>query len=193
MSEASTEIPSEVSDISDLDIGSHAGYVFESNSEKQLKLFSLCRESVNIKNCGLLYIAGKQGVKGIRLSLIDTGFDVASYQKNGQMKIIDSEEWFLESDRKPQFKPIEQLKIEFTKLASETIAMGYRYLVVISETDMLVRKGFLSKYIEFDASLGRSIRDLKAAFICAFDRRELLAAGIKDPATEISELHSVML
>ena len=155
MSEASTEIPNKFRDISDLDIGTHAGYVFDSNSEKQSKLFSLCRESVNVKNCGLLYIAGKQGVKGIRLSLIDTGFDVASYHKNGQMKIVDSEEWFLESDRKPQFKRVEQLMVEFAKLATETVAMGLSYLVIISETDMLVRKGFLSNYIEFDTSLGR--------------------------------------
>ena len=59
--------------------------------------------------------------------------------------------------------------------------MGSSYLVVVSETDMLVRKGFLSNYVEFDTHLGRTIRDLKAAFVCAFDRRELLAAGIKDP------------
>ena len=68
-----------------------------------------------------------------------------------------------------------------------------RVWIRLGDIVLLVRKGFLSKYIEFDASLGRAIRDLKAAFICAFDRRELLAAGIKDPATEISELHSVML
>ena len=181
MSEASTEIPNNFRDISDLDIGTHAGYVFESNSEKQLKLFALCRESVSAKNCGLLYIAGKQGVKGIRLSFIDTGFDVAAFQRNGQMKIVDSEEWYLVNSHKPEFKSIEELENEFRKVATDTIALGFSYLVVISETDMLVRKGFLPQYIEFDAHLGKTMRDLKTAFVCAFDRRESSGRWDKRP------------
>jgi len=193
MSEASTEIPNNFRAISDLDIGTHAGYVFESNSEKQLKLFALCRESVSAKNCGLLYVAGKQGVKGIRLSLIDTGFDVAAYQRNGQMKIVDSEEWYLTNSNKPQFKSVEELEGAIRKLSNETIALGFSYLVVISETDMLVRKGFLTQYVEFDAHLANAIRDLKTALVCAFDRRELLAAGIRDPIVHVSDLHSAML
>ncbi len=193
IAEASTEIPNKFREIPDLDIGTHAGYVFDSNAEKQMKLFALCKESVNVKNCGLLYIAGKQGVKGIRLSLIDIGFDVASYQRNGQMRIVDSEEWYLENVRRPQFKSVEQLEEEFRVLATETIALGFSYLIVVSETDMLVRKGFLSKYVEFDEHLSKTIRDLKAAFVCAFDRRELLAAGIKDPTSHVSGSHTVML
>jgi hypothetical protein len=192
MSEASTEIPNNFRDVSDPDIGTHTGYIFESNSEKQLKLFKLCKESIS-KNCGLLYIAGKQGVKGIRLSFIDIGFDVASYQRNGQMRIVDSEEWYLSGTHRTQFRSIEELEAGFRKISSETIASGYSYLVVISETDMLVRKGYLPRYAEFDAHLGRMIRDLKITFVCAFDRRELSAAGIKDPTLHVADLHAVMI
>lgn len=190
MSEASTEIPNKFRKISDLDIGTHAGYVFETNAEKQLKLFDLCRESVSAKNCGLLYIAGKQGVKGIRLSLIDTGFDVAAYQRNGQMRIVDSEEWYLHRN---QFKSNDDVATQFRKASDEAISLGYSYLVVISETDMLVRKGFLSEYTELDAHLDKVIRELKTAFVCAFDRRELMAVGIKDPTIHVSDTHSVMI
>ncbi|MGH2639897.1 MAG: hypothetical protein ACRDF4_11570, partial [Rhabdochlamydiaceae bacterium] len=101
MSEASAQMPKNPRDQSDLDIGSHAGYIFESNSEKQKKLFDLCRDAVDAKNSGLLYIAGKQGVKGIRLSLIDTGFDVASYQRKNKLNIVDSEEFYLTASRSP--------------------------------------------------------------------------------------------
>ncbi len=87
MAEASTEIPGGPSDKDLLEPGFHAAYFFDSQSEKQLKLFSLCREAVDQKNDSLVYVAGKQGVKGIRLSLKDTGFDVAAYEKKQQMKI----------------------------------------------------------------------------------------------------------
>jgi MEDS: MEthanogen/methylotroph, DcmR Sensory domain len=193
MSEASTEFPRNLRDISELEIGTHAGYVFESNADKQVKLFALCKDSVLAKNCGLLYIAGKQGVKGIRLSFIDTGFDVAACQRNGQMRIVDSEEWYLTALHKLQFKSVVELESEFRKAAADTIALGFSFLVVISETDMIVRKGFLQQYAEFDAHLGKAMRDLKTTFVCAFDRRELLAAGIKDPEIAVSHLHPVMI
>ncbi len=193
MSSASTEVPNNSRGTDDLEVGSHVGYVFESHSEKQNKLFSLCRETVDLKNCGLLYIAGKQGVKGIRLSLIDTGFDVASYSRSRQMEIVDSEEWFLESERNPKFKTLEELVRKFTQASAQTEAEGYNYLVVISETDMLVRKGFLSKYLEFDTYLGRTLGDLRITLVCAFDKRELTAVGIKDPVTQVSEFHALMI
>lgn len=192
MAEASTEVPKEFRSVSDADIGTHAGYVFESNSEKQDRLFELCRELI-LKQCGILYIAGKQGVKGIRLSLIDTGFDVSGYQRSGQMEIVDSEEWYLSSPRRTQFKSNAELENELRKVSEETISTGYNYLVVISETDMLVRKGFLSKYAEFDGQLDSLIKDLKIAFVCAFDRRELLASGVKDPTVQVAVTHRTMM
>ena len=193
MSEASAQIPNNQRDQNDLDIGTHAAYIFESNADKQRKLFALCRNIVDIKNGGLLYIAGKQGVKGIRLSLIDTGFDVSSYQRSDQLMIVDSEEWFLTSGRAPQFKSLDELESMFRKAASDTLDAGYSYLTVISETDMLVRKGFLEKYKEFDLLLSRKIRSLRATCVCAFDKRELQAAGVADPASSVSDSHSILI
>lgn len=193
MSSASTEVPNNFREADGVDVGGHVGYVFESSADKQVKLFAICRDAVDLKNCGVLYVAGKQGVKGIRLSLIDTRFDVSSYSKSGQMEIVDSEEWFLENERSPKFRSLEDLSRKFTEASARTEAAGYNCLVVISETDMLVRKGFLAKYLEFDEHLGRTIKDMRIAFVCAFDKRELLAAGIKDPASKVSESHSIML
>ncbi|MDG6921853.1 MAG: MEDS domain-containing protein, partial [Nitrososphaerota archaeon] len=155
-------------------------------------LFELCRELI-LRHCGVLYIAGKQGVKGIRLSLIDTGLDVSGYQRSGQMNIVDSEEWYLSSPRRIQFKSDAELENEFRRVSEETISSGYNYLVVISETDMLVRKGFLAKYAELDAQLDSVIRDLKIGFLCAFDRRELVASGVKDATLQVTVTHQTMI
>ena len=139
MSETSTAIPRDFKNLSSPDVGSHCGYIFESSSDKQSKLFELCREFVS-RNSSVLYIAGKQGVKGIRLSLIDTGFDVASYQRIGKMSIVDSEEWFLAGSRRTQFKSFVNLEEEFRGASVNAIERGHEFLVVVSETDMLVRK-----------------------------------------------------
>lgn len=192
MAEASTEVPEEFKSSADSRDGSHSGYIFQSNSEKQQKLFELCREQI-MKQCGILYIAGKQGVKGIRLSFIDTGFDVAGYQRNGQMNIVDSEEWYLSGPRRNQFKPFEELEKDFRKVSEGTVVSGYTRLLVISETDMLIRKGFLQEYAKFDEQLGRSINDLRITFVCAFDERELAASGVKDPILHVSDLHEIMI
>jgi MEDS: MEthanogen/methylotroph, DcmR Sensory domain len=193
MSNASTAIPRGPDRRDRLHIGSHVAYVFDSSAEKQSKLFGLCRETMDARNSSLLYIAGKQGVKGIRLSLKDTGFDVVFYERNKQLRIVDSEEWYLVSSRDQQrqeFSSISELEEKFRAKAAEAIQSGFTFLTVISETDMLVRKGFLTKYGEFDEFLGKEIKQLALAVVCAFDKRELEVAGIQDVNAAVLTTHS---
>jgi len=193
MAEASTEIPGGPGNKDLLEPGTHAAYFFDSQSEKQLKLFSLCREAVDQKNASLIYIAGKQGVKGIRLSLKDTGFDVAAYEKMQQMKILDSEEFFLNSGRQQQFRAIEELVGKIGAYEKDATRLGFSGLLILSETDMLVRKGFLAEYKKFDESMSRMLPQSTVTLLCGFDKRELLARGVANPEAEIGPLHSVIV
>jgi hypothetical protein len=193
MAEASTEIPGNPGEKTPLEPGIHAAYFFDSHSEKQLKLFSLCRECVDEKNAFLIYVAGKQGVKGIRLSLKDTGFDVAAYEKKQQMKIIDSEEFFLTSGRQQQFRPMQELVDKVRGLESEAAKLGFSPLVILVETDMLVRKGYLPNYKQFEETMNKILPGSSVTLICAFDRRELSAKGITNPEAEIGPLHTVIV
>jgi hypothetical protein len=193
MAEASTEIPGNSGDRSLIEPGLHAAYFFDSQSEKQLKLFSLCRESVDERNASLVYIAGKQGVKGIRLSLKDTGFDVAAYEKKSQMKIVDSEEFFLSMGRQQQFRASPEISDRIKLIESESRSKGFSSLVIVSETDMLVRKGFLSNYKDFDEAIPGFLEQTPVCLICAFDRRELSAKGVVNPEAEIGPLHNVIV
>src|SRR5579872_599664 len=176
MAEASAEISGRRKHNS-LEPGTHAAYFFDSHSEKQSKLFPLCKEIVDAKNASLIYIAGKQGVKGIRLSLKDTGFDVAAYEKRQQMKIYDSEEFFLSSGRQQQFHTSQELVFRIEELAKEASKLGFAGLLILSETDMLVRKGYLTNYKEFDQAVGTGLENSTVTLVCAFDRRELSARG----------------
>src|ERR1700730_8758194 len=142
MAEASAEISPGRRKRGFLEAGTHAAYFFELQSEKQSKIFPLCREILDSKNAALIYVAGKQGVKGIRLSLKDTGLDLTPYEKTKQLRIVDSEEWFLNS-RQQKFKDLTELEVELNSRANEVMGSGFNYLCMISETDMLVRKGFL--------------------------------------------------
>ena len=133
-------------------------------------------------------------MKGIRLSLKDIGFDVASYERVRQMKIVDSDEWFLSQDRQRwHFKDIAELHAQLKEVATDANTSGLSFVAVISETDSLVRKGFYDRYREFDDSLGRSITGTDAAFVCAFDRRELEAAGVTNVEEELSRSHSKLI
>jgi MEDS: MEthanogen/methylotroph, DcmR Sensory domain len=193
MAAASTEIPGGPGERDLLEPGIHAAYFFDTHSEKQLKLFSLCRGAVDDKNCYLIYVAGKQGVKGIRLSLKDTGFDVAAYEKKQQMKIIDSEELFLTMGRQQTFRPAEELVEKITGFEKEALNLGYSGLVILCETDMLVRKGYLGGYKEFDTEIGRLLPQTRITLLCAFDKRELTARGVQNPEAEIGPLHNLIV
>ena len=194
MAEASTEIPGSGPGDKDLvEPGVHAAYFFDDQAEKQQKLFSICREAVDQKNAYLVYVAGKQGVKGIRLSLKDTGFDVAAYEKRQQMRILDSEEFFMSTSRQPIFLSGSELVQKISALEKETSAHRYSPLVMIVETDMLVRKGFLPNYKQFDQAVSGLLEQTAIAVICAFDCRELSAKGVSNPESELGPLHNVIV
>ena len=182
---------SEISQGMKLSKGTHIAHLFSNSAEKQTTLFHFCDAAVNSERSFLLYIAGKQGVKGIRLSLKDVSFNVAFYEKARQLKIVDSDEWYLESGRqKSSFKSNEKLKEQLAAVISDALSSGFSFVTVISETDSLVRKGFYREYSEYDKFLGAETPGLAAAFICAFDRREMEVAGILNIREDLSKSHS---
>lgn len=193
MSEAGIELTRKNERHDGLAPGDHVAHVFETNSDKQQKLFSLCFDCVGSRNAYVLYIAGKQGVKGIRLSLKDVGFDVAAYERNSQFKIVDSEQWYLTSTRQPTFKSFEELHSQLLDVSKTISDRGFSMAVLISETDMLVRKGYYTAYKEFDTGLGKKLSELNVALVCVFDRRELQAAGISNALAEVSEFHTALI
>ncbi|MFI5420860.1 MAG: MEDS domain-containing protein [Nitrososphaerales archaeon] len=123
----------------------------------------------------------------------DVGFDLTPYEKSKQLKIVDSEEWFFSTTRQQKFKDLSELEVQLNSKATEALQTGFNYLAVISETDMLVRKGFLPSYLEFEGLVNSQLGRAKIAVVCAFDKRELLAAGVRDVSADISRLHSEVL
>jgi hypothetical protein len=184
---------SSVKELDGLTVGSHAAYVFSDSGEKQQKLFSLISESLRDPSAAVLYIAGKQGVKGIRFSMKDYGIDVGAIEREGKMKIVDYDEWYLIAGRTPTFKPIATLREQISDFAKKAEKSGCYYVTIISETDALVRKGFCNKYRELELDLGKNVSDFRAILVCAYDERELAAAKIVDAKTELSNTHSMIL
>lgn|SRR5487761_409495 len=166
--------------------GKHSAYFFRDSAEKQQRLFQLCEDAL-AGSCFVLYIAGKQGTKGIRLSMKDAGIDVAGFERQKKLKIADSEEWYLTSGHSASFKTMEDLSDQIQKIAKESHEAGNQLLVVISETDQIVRKGFLEHYMEFERTATMIVDSSSIAFICAYDERELGAARM--PKDEIAKLH----
>jgi MEDS: MEthanogen/methylotroph, DcmR Sensory domain len=176
-----------------ISIGSHAAYIFEDSAEKQRRLFSLVSESLQDPSACVLYIAGKQGVKGIRFSMKDYGIDVGSIERQKKISIVDSSEWYLTPLKVPIFKQIGTIRDQFSEFAKSEEQAGYYYVTIISETDSLVRKGFFKQYKELEIDLGKNIALFRAIFICAYDERELNAAGFREIKADLANLHAVIL
>jgi MEDS: MEthanogen/methylotroph, DcmR Sensory domain len=180
-------------DLGGMSVGSHAAYLFADSAEKQQRLFALVSESLQDPSASVLYIAGKQGVKGIRFSMKDYGIDVGSIEREKKIKIVDYEEWYLTSGKTPSFKPIGIIREQFSEFVKVAEQAGYYYVTIISETDSLVRKGFFNRYRELELELGKNIALFRAIFVCAYDERELAAAGLREIKAELSSLHCAML
>jgi hypothetical protein len=165
----------------------HDVYFFSDSREKQLRLFQLCVNSLE-GSYFVLYIAGKQGTKGIRLSMKDEGIDVAHYERSKKLKILDSEDWFLNAGHPVSFKSREILAQEILNAATESKRAGCEVLLVIFETDQLVRKGFIQGYIEFEKTASEIANSTGSKFICAYDEREMAAAKVTKE--EVMKLHN---
>ncbi len=78
-------------------------------------------------------------------------------------------------------------------LEKEASKAGFAGLVILCETDMLVRKGYLAEYEKFDESMGRILPQSSVTLVCAFDKRELSARGVANPEAELGPLHEVIV
>ncbi len=168
----------------------HALFLYKYSSEKQTRIFKFIQDAFRKESCYLLYIAGKQGVKGIRLSMKDSGIDVALHERAGRLRIVDSEEWYVLPGKVQSFKAMNDLESQFDNIEKDAKDSGSDVVLVISEIDMLVRKGFYKNYLEFERTLGTDMKKFKSKFVCAYDEQELRAAGIQQPADILSKLHS---
>ncbi len=167
--------------------GTHMAYFFRESREKQQRLFKLCVNCLE-GSFFVLYIAGKQGTKGIRLSMKDAGIDVAHFERNKKLKIFDSEEWFLNPGKNPSFRANESLMEQAMRTMTESRAGGNETLMVICETDQLVKKGFVRNYMEFEKIVSELADGRSIAFVCAYDERELAVSRVAKE--EIVKLHS---
>jgi hypothetical protein len=180
-------------DLGGVSIGSHLAYIFVDSAEKQQRLFQLVEQSLQDPSAAVLYIAGKQGVKGIRFSMKDYGIDVGAIERQRKIRIADSDEWYLLPGKIPTFRPIGNIRDQFNEFAEAEQQAGYYYLTIVSETDSVVRKGFFKQYRELETDLGRRLALSRAIFVCAYDERELNAKGLADARTDLSSLHSSVL
>jgi hypothetical protein len=193
LARARREYPEPERDFGGLSVGSHAAYIFADSAEKQRRLFRLVSESLQDPSAAVLYVAGKQGVKGIRFSMKDYGIDLGSIERQKKIKIVDSDEWYLTLGKTPAFKQIGTIRDQFSEFVKSEEQVGYYYVTIVSETDSLVRKGFFKHYRELEMELGKNIALFRAIFICAYDERELNAAGFREIKTDLSNLHAAIL
>jgi hypothetical protein len=193
MSSQGSQLPEREVDVNKLPDGAHIAYLFSSTSEKQVALFRLVSTSLTGGQTFVIYIAGKQGIKGIRLSMKDIGIDVGSFEKMNRLRIVDSEEWYTNTGRRSSFKSVETIKSAFTQAESQCLKNGLGRLLVISEMDMLVRKGFFHDCEEFELSLGKTVPSLHGNILCAYDERELTAVRVTSPRQELARWHESVL
>ena len=121
----------------------------------------------------------------------DFGIDVASFERLGRLRIVDWEEWFLAPGRQAPFRSTADLLEQFAVVFRDAHSRGCEPLLIISESDMLVRKGYLGDYEGFEKEAERSLLDIGAVLLCAYDERELSA--IKGSKSEVALRHTKSL
>ncbi len=194
MSQQGNQFSQSIGDFSNLRAREHVAFLFSSLPEKQSKLFSLVSSILEAGTNSILYLAGKQGVKGIRLSMKDAGINVALYERRMVLKIEDSQEWYLDTGiSQGLFRSDSEIESRFRNFAESLIPAGLEAITIISEMDILVRKGFLEDCIRFEHTLNLVISSLNAFCVCVYDERDLSDQGIPSPQDRLAHLHNRIL
>jgi|GEM_PF-1858525 hypothetical protein len=194
MSQQGNQFSQSIDDFSNLRAREHVAFLFSSLPEKQSKLFSLVSSILEAGTNSILYLAGKQGVKGIRLSMKDAGINVALYERRMMLKIEDSQEWYLDTGiSQGLFRSDSEIESRFRNFAESLIPAGPEAITIISEMDILVRKGFLEDCIRFERTLNLVISSLNALCVCVYDERDLSVQGIPSPQDRLAHLHNRIL
>jgi hypothetical protein len=170
--------------IKDLKVREHTAYLYDMVDDKQIILFSYVMNA--IEEGGLaVYIAGRQGKKGIRLSMRDFGIDVNRSEERHALQILDASEFFLEKENGPVKSAI-KIEQQYKTLVETSLNYGLKSLRIAAETDDLMHKKRGNDYISQDLLLGKEL-PFEATLVCAFDLREMNNDSDKEAKEQLTK------
>lgn len=158
--------------ISELQLGEHLGFFYETEEEHRAVLTSFLRRGLENRE-KVFYIVDIRSVRTILDYLRADGLEVERYQNCGQLVVVNSSDVYLREDEFDPSKMLHLLRSQ-TQLALDQGFKGFR-----STSEMTwVLRGYPGSedLLGYETSLNDLIADSSCLFVCQYDLRHFTSA-----------------
>jgi len=149
--------------VRNLKAGNHGIFFYEDPQEKREVLFSFLQAGLETGE-GAVYVAAQEPSAQIRRHMEDFGLNVQSLCKDGLLRILDYDEWYI-IDGKVNVPYMTRLG---NYVFQEAMEMGLKGLRGCGETACFFEHQKVKELVEYELMIGRQF-DLPLTSLCAYD------------------------
>ena len=172
--------------VRNLKAGNHGIFFYEDPQEKREVLFSFLQAGLETGE-GAVYVAAQEPSAQIRRHMEDFGLNVQSLYKDGLLRILDYDEWYI-IDGKVNVPYMTRLG---NYMFQEAMEMGLKGLRGCGETACFFEYGKEKKLMEYERIVGTKF-DLPVTVLCAYDVHHIRSLEI-DAFSSLLRAHGPVL
>lgn len=155
-----------------LKTGSHAIFFYASPQEKHEVLFSFLQDGFE-KGKGGVYIAGQETPVQIRRSMKDFGINVKALEKEGALRIISDDQWYMIDGKFETARVADLAK----KVLDEAVERGFKGLNMCGETSCFFESKMERDLVQFELMWGREL-NLDVTGVCVYDANQVKSLDV---------------
>lgn len=172
--------------IKKLSLRSHSALFYADQSEKFSRLLNFIYYAL-VRGYVVRYLAPQDEVDNSRELMRAFGIKVTQYEKRDQLRVLSSNEFYLERCEADKEKII-PAQIEWTK---EAVVNGFNGLFVAGDMSCFLDEGLESELIDYELLLGREL-SLDGAGLCIYEASRVSSMS-KQFKTDLIRAHGSLI
>ncbi|MFQ5758961.1 MAG: MEDS domain-containing protein [Candidatus Bathyarchaeia archaeon] len=145
-----------------LEASDHGIFFYRTPEKKRRVLFNFLKAGLD-RDEGAVYVAGDEAPRMIRKAMLNFGLDVKGLEREGLLKIVNYDGWYL-VDGKVEISNITAL---WKKAYEESLERGLKGLHVCGEMGCFFRHNLVEELVEYERALGRRLK-ISMAALCSY-------------------------
>jgi len=156
--------------LENLKICDHGVFFYRTPEEKRQVLFNFLKTGLD-RDEGTIYVAGDEDPRMIRKAMLNFGLDVKVLEREGLLKVINYDEWYITHGK----IEMSNIMASWKKAYEDALERGLKGLRACGEMGCFFRHNLVEELIEYEKALGRKLK-IPMAALCSYslDHTELL-------------------
>jgi hypothetical protein len=165
----------------------HVILFYETPREKYRALFTYVASGIE-KGMTAAYVAGEEPPEIIRKRMREYGIDIDKFEKEGALKVINYDGWYIKNGKADPDYTIELWK----RLFEEAKEKGFKGFRATGEMTCFFKHGLVKDLIWYEQKLHRRL-ELAIMGLCAYNVRVIKALGYFDVILDLIRTHKYVI